>query len=307
MEGPLVKRFDRVYIEIINTCNLACSFCPSPGKDAARMDVSTFQSILAQVAPLTNQVCLHLLGEPTNHPNFAQILEVCRDFSIPVQLTTNGVWRAGIAADILAGYVRQVNISLQSYMNNFPNRNCEPYLTKIASFVAQALEARPDLYINLRLWDMNSEGVGRPENKILRSWIETTFSATLPMPGDVRRTQSLRLVGRVYAHFDTRFEWPDQTQPFLGRTGTCRALDHHIGVLVDGTVVPCCLDRDGHISLGNLHVTPLHEILQGPKAIDMIEGFGKGELRQDVCQRCSFARRFTSPRKLHSEPNRTLV
>ena len=72
----------------------------------------------------------------------------------------------------------------------------------------------------------------------------------------------------------------------------CYGLRDQVGVLWDGTVVPCCLDHEGDVPLGNLYETSLEEILSGPRAEAIYQGFSQGEAREDLCRRCAFTRRF---------------
>ena len=58
------KRFQKIYIEIINRCNLCCSFCPTSDRPSRMMSVDEFEKVAAQAAPFTDYICLHVKGEP---------------------------------------------------------------------------------------------------------------------------------------------------------------------------------------------------------------------------------------------------
>mgnify|MGYP000120630391 CR=1 FL=1 len=67
--------------------------------------------------------------------------------------------------------------------------------------------------------------------------------------------------------------------------------------MADGTVVPCCLDGDGVINLGNLNTTALSEVLGSKRAVDMLEGFDKGKAVEELCLKCSYKDRFTQTKE----------
>ena len=153
-----MQKYKRVYLEISNICNLSCSFCPIDQRQQETMSLDHFQKIIHQVKPLTEQICLHLMGEPLAHPNFKEVLEICSENNCKIQLTTNGILLKKWSELILSHQsVVQVNISLQSYMDNFPNKEITPYLEGLYSFVESTRELRPELYINLRLWNVANE------------------------------------------------------------------------------------------------------------------------------------------------------
>ena len=81
-----MEKFKRVYIEISNICNLQCSFCPTVDREKKIMGLPLFEKTIKQVAPLTEQVCLHLMGEPLAHPNFPQIIKICEQENVKINL-----------------------------------------------------------------------------------------------------------------------------------------------------------------------------------------------------------------------------
>ncbi len=288
------NRFDKVNIEISNICNLQCSFCPEVIRSKKTMPLELFETITKQVAPLTSQVTYHLMGDPLVHGKIAEFLEISARHETPVFLVTNGVLlNEARARTLLHPILRQVNFSLHSFADNFPEKDPTEYLNRIFEYVDQAFEARPDLYINFRLWNLESPTRHPESNHLIRKMVENRFQAKLPTVTDVRTQKSFRIRNRLYVHFDTEFIWPDPSLPKLGETGTCYGLRNHFGILVDGTVVPCCLDKEGRIPLGNIQERPLLEILEDPKALAIRNGFLNRKLIDPLCQRCNYVTRFS--------------
>ena len=291
------KRFQKINIEISNICNLQCSFCPEVIRSKKMIDLDLFTRIIEQAAPLTEQVCFHLMGEPLVHPKLEAMVEICSQAGVPIFFVSNGVLLNDHRARILLHPAfRQVNFSLHSFHDNFPDRDPTSYLEKIFSFTEEALETRPDLYLNYRLWNLQAtegpEAQDHDANRAMLARIEERFGWKFDSDLNVKVQKSKRIRGRLYLHFDTEFTWPSLDLPVLGESGTCYGLSSHIGILVDGTVVPCCLDKEGNIPLGNIANESLSDILASPKAMRILEGFKRRKLEESLCQRCQYITRF---------------
>lgn len=293
-------RLQRVYVEITNVCNLRCTFCPGTARPPAFMDQAFLGRVLGQVAPLTGRVCLHVLGEPLLHPDFPAIMARCAETGVEVDLTTNGLL-LGRRAEVLleAPALRQVNFSLQALRtaDGFDREALE----RILAFCLQAVRQRPELYVNLRLWTLDDrhDPMRDDFNAPVLDLVAQRLGIPRPTPPAGRK--SLRLLGRVYTHADTIFQWPGDPAGVASARGFCHALSTHCAVLADGTVCPCCLDAEGRLALGSLHESTLADILASPRARAMREGFARGELTEDVCRHCAYCRRFQSrAQRLHA-------
>jgi radical SAM protein with 4Fe4S-binding SPASM domain len=287
-----LKRFKKIYIEISNVCNLQCTFCPEVVRDKKFMEPELFRSVAAAAEPLTNEVCFHLMGEPLLHPEFENYLNICAELKLPVNLTTNGILLDEKRSDALMNPIlSQINFSLQSFESNFPGRDNSAYLQKIFDFTERALRERPLLYINYRLWNEGSEGAEASNQGLIekiRQGLKVDFNSFT----DVARKKSAHIKGRLSLHKDVRFDWPHPKSPIRSTRGFCHGLTSHIGILADGTVVPCCLDKEGNINLGNCGSQSLQQIIQTPRAKSIRNGFQNGILVEDLCQKCTFISRF---------------
>lgn len=290
---PLKKRFTKVNIEISNICNLQCSFCPEVIREKKLMTLPLFRKIIEQVAPLIEQVCFHLMGDPLVHPKLDEFVEICNEFEVKIFFVTNGVLlREKQQALLLQPAFRQINFSLHSFHDNFPDRDPTAYLKSIFEFTQKAFEARPDLYINYRLWNLKDVRGSKNMNLDMLKRVEDYFQVYFNRDVDVRQNKSIHLKNRLYLHFDTEFVWPSTDLPVLGTIGTCYGLSSHFGILVDGTLVPCCLDKEGAIPLGNIEDQPVEQILNSPRAINILQGFKQRKLHENLCQRCQYIERF---------------
>ena len=283
--------FSNVYIEISNICNLKCSFCPTIKREKGFMLLSDFKDIVKQVAPLTERISLHLMGEPLVHPNFREVLKACEPFGTKVQLTTNGLEINKFKGLILSSTsIKQVNFSLQCFKDNFPGKDLNEYLQDIMEFVVEANKLRPEMYINLRLWNIDNNA---NDNEEILLFIERFFKINIKRTIDVASIKTKKIWNQMSLSFDSRFEWPSLEAPNNGDKGTCYGLKGHVGILTDGTVVPCCLDKDGEMPLGNCLTQDLNSILKSQRALKIRDGFGKGVLVEELCQHCSYIKRFS--------------
>lgn len=287
-----MKKYKRVYIEITNICNLNCSFCPITERQMMYMTLDKFENTLKKVAPIAEQICLHLMGEPLAHPQFKNILEICFKYDSKIQLTTNGLLLKKYFNDILNSQsVRQVNISVQSYLDNFPTRDINKYLDEIYHFISAAMKKNEDLYMNIRLWNIVDEKSKDLNEKIFK-YFEAKLNITINRNIELGNIKSKRLIGRLYLHFDSRFEWPRTEMAFQSINGRCNGLIDHFAIHADGSVVPCCLDDQKILFLGNIFESPLDSIINSDRAKKMVDGFQNKILIEDLCQKCTYINRF---------------
>ncbi|MBC8080868.1 MAG: radical SAM protein [Gorillibacterium sp.] len=284
-----MKLFKKVYIEITNVCNLSCSFCPGTARPPTFMDTDTFALILSQLAGKTKSLYFHIMGEPLLHPKLDVLLDMAYEAGFSVNITTNGTRIHKVAEWILnKPALRQINFSLHSRTES---QHFEQYVDRIFTFVHQAEQLR-QLYISLRLWNL-SENLHNPDNEWILAHIASTFRLERRILDDWDGRSGILLAPRVYLNQATVFEWPDinRTEEY-DTAGFCRGLRDHLGILSDGTVVPCCLDAEGTIPLGNVLALSLDEIIHSPRALAMAEGFAKRELAEELCRKCGYRQRF---------------
>jgi radical SAM protein with 4Fe4S-binding SPASM domain len=287
------KKFSKINVEISNICNLQCGFCPEVIREKKLMTTELFTRIIQQVAPLTELVCFHLMGDPLVHPRLSELVDVCEESGVRVFFVTNGVLLRDEKMDLLLRPpFQQVNFSLHSFPDNFPGKDPSAYLEKIFRFTEKAFIERPDLYLNYRLWNLNDVRGSQTDNSQILEKVCDRFGVVAPQEWDLRRRKSVQLKNRLYLHFDTEFIWPSLDLPVLGTQGRCHGLSSHFGILVDGTVVPCCLDKEAAIPLGNIADQDILEILDRPRTQQILNGFRQRKLVENLCQRCQYIERF---------------
>ena len=273
----------RVYLEITNVCNLACSFCPGTKREKRFMSEEEFSALLDKLKGQTQYLYFHLMGEPLLHPLLGRFFAIAGEKGFRVILTTNGTLLAQREQILLAAdALYKINLSLQSFEAN-EGGEIENYVNLCAAFAAKAAAAGK--ICELRLW--NRGGRESLNGEILRL-LEKRF----PAPWE-ENSRSVKLAERVFLAEDDKFDWPELDAPDRGERCFCYGLRDQIGVLVDGTVVPCCLDHEGDLPLGNLFETGLSDIMSTSKAQQIYNGFSRKTAVEALCRRCGYARRFT--------------
>lgn len=290
-----MKKYKKVYLEITNVCNLKCDFCPETKRQAEFMAEDTFKHILDQIKPFTDYLYLHVKGEPLLHPNLGRFLDISYEKGFKVNITTNGtlIDKVGdVLIEKLA--VRQMNFSLHSFDGNQEVISKAEYIDRILTFSNRAM-VESNIIISLRLWNLDEALLTedqRTKNLEIIHKIEENFMLPYKIQGNLSETKALKLGERVYLNQDHEFKWPDLQEEEDFTTGTCFGLRNQIAILVNGTVVPCCLDGEGIINLGNIHEEGFSDIINKKRAENIRLGFCNNNIVEELCRKCGYRKRF---------------
>lgn len=271
-------RFKKIYVEITNRCNLNCKFCSKSNRIKKDMSVDEFEKVIAKIKDYTSHIYLHIKGEPLLHPDLDSILNICDKNNICVNITTNGININKCKELLLKPCVRQVNFSLHSYTLNNPDK----YISDINDYVLSA--SNLGKYCVYRFWAFN--GNYTDNEKYFLSNLSNLFSIDILKLLD--SNDNIKSNDNIYVNKSHEFIWPDLNNNYYSESGYCYALRDHIGILSDGTVVPCCLDGEGIISLGNIYTCDLESITDSERFMDMLEGFRNNKKCETLCKHCNF-------------------
>lgn len=290
-----MKKFKKIYIEITNVCNLACDFCPRSERLPEYMQMETFAKILDQIKSHTDSIYFHVKGEPLLHPELAVFLDLCEEKGFQVNITTNGTLIHKVSEMLLSKpALRQVNFSLHSLDGNTNSQNNGEYMDRILSFSQDAIK-RSKIFVSLRLWNLHAKHVNHPENvrnNELLAAIEKEFDMPSPIRQEVIPGRGIKIAERIYVNQDHLFKWPGLKEKEVHGSAFCQGLRSQAAILVDGTVVPCCLDGEGIMNLGNIHTASFSEIIAGRKACGIVDGFTRKEAVEELCRKCGYRERF---------------
>lgn len=273
--------YKKAYVEITNICNMSCSFCHGHKRAAKLMSKEEFSLVLDKLQGKTKYIYYHLMGEPLTHPLLGEFLKMAGGRGYKSIITTNGTLLKKRSAELLTRDLHKINISLHSFENG-DNSHQEAYVSQIAEFAKAA--AMQGTIVVFRLWNKGLDG---GKNQVTLNVLHEHFGNDWQ-----ENSRGIKICERIFLEWGERFEWPDSSSAIKGERFFCYGLKDQFGILSNGTVVPCCLDSDGVIELGNIFTEDLEKILKSERATAMVNGFKCGKATEELCKRCGYAQRF---------------
>ncbi|WP_181370311.1 radical SAM/SPASM domain-containing protein [Helicobacter pylori] len=281
---PNKKLFKKIYIELSDICGLQCSFCPNPKNIRGVMPLELFEKICKEAAPLTPIITLHVLGDPCKLKNLNRYLSTAKRFSLKVDLVTSGVYLHNFET-LLQDVIYQISISLDAGLDNHNKLNQHRYIQKILEFCRYKCEKNSEVFLNLRIQDSTLE----KHQNLIKPFLESFECVSLET---LKSQGRVRLFKKSFLNIQKTFKWPNlNAQNPLNQESKipyCYGLIKQIAILSNGVVVPCCMDTQAHINLGDLNHTPLKDVLNSQKAMAIKTHFLKGEALEPLCQNCSY-------------------
>lgn len=261
--------YKKIYVEITNNCNLDCSFCIKNNRQKKFMDIEEFKTLLNKITDKTKYLYFHVSGEPLLHPQINEFINLAKEDNFNINITTNGYL---IKRIINNQNIRQINISLHSFDKKY-NKSLDDYLEDIVKVIK---ELHNNVYFSLRFWTNNDNNL-----EIIKK-LEKYFNKNIELKN------GYEIIENVFISINTEFIWPDLNNEYYSELGTCYALKDHIGILSNGDVVPCCLDANGIIKLGNIFENHLDDIINSQRYQKMLVGFQRHIKCEDLCKKCNF-------------------
>ena len=260
--------YKKVYVEITNNCNLSCDFCIKNKRKRKFMEKDDFLVILSKLKNVTNYLYFHILGEPLIHPEINDFINIAST-NYKINITTNGYLIDRIKDN---KNINMLNISLHSYDSKY-NISLEKYLDNIFKSVDCLIENGTK--VNFRLW------IDNKENDNIINYINLHYKTNI-------KQEKCKIKNNLYLDISSYFIWPDLENDYYNEVGRCYGLIDHFGILVDGTIVPCCLDSKGDINLGNIYKDNVSDVLNSDICKEMICGFKNNKKTQELCKHCKF-------------------
>ncbi len=273
--------YNKVYIEITNICNMNCSFCHGHKREKRQMSLDEFTIVLDKLKGQTEYIYYHLMGEPLTHSKLPEFIKTAGERGFKSIITTNGTLLNKRKTELLNAGLHKVNISLHSFENGTDDTH-KRYVNENADFAKEAAEK--GTIVVFRLWN---KGCDEGKNDISMQLLKENISGEWK-----ENTRGIKIRDKIYLEWGERFEWPDINAEVQGNKFFCYGLKDQFGILCDGTVVPCCLDSDGVICLGNIFGENIEDILSCERAKNIVDGFRCGKASEELCKKCGYAQRF---------------
>ncbi len=258
------------------------------------MSLDVFKNINTQLKNITKELAYHIVGDPLVISNLEKYLDISFESDLKVNITTTANnLEEGHFDTLMHQAIKQINFSINSYNANSHKKSLDEYLKPILDFLDYAINKKQHFFINLRIWNLDDSMSAKEFNRSVFEKINKKFSLNLDIEEIYKnRPKNIKIARMVFFNFDDYFEWPDLSNDFISNTGKCYGLDSHFGILSSGDVVPCCLDKDGIINLGNINNDKISDILNTKRVKDIQNGFKNGKVIEELCQKCDYRRRF---------------
>ncbi|WP_265734446.1 radical SAM/SPASM domain-containing protein [Malaciobacter halophilus] len=282
-----------------NICNLKCSFCPPKIKPNMTMDLQTFDKINSQLQNYTKELAYHVVGDPLVLSNLNEYLNISKKYSLKVNITTtaNNINKKHYDA-LTNSILKQINFSINSYNANSHKKSLDNYLQGIIDFIKYAQSLTHEYFINLRIWNLDDTKSAKDFNQQVFKKIGEEFNCKLDIDEIYRlKPKNIRIGRKLFFNFDDYFKWPSLQEQTISKKGFCYGLDSHFAILSNADVVPCCLDQNAIINLGNIKEKNIKDILKSKRVLDIQKGFKQNILVEELCQKCDYRRRFDKENK----------
>jgi len=327
--GPI----GQVYLELTNACNFDCTFCPNSimTRKLGFMKKELAERILDEIVRmnLTKRVMFHLMGEPTLHPDYLDLIYYAKERGLEVILNTNGSRLGDDALDqILDGCVYRLIISYQTpNERTFAMRKAQIGFERYSAILKRVLEKKVELGSRTRvelhlLNSIDAELLGLDEDfmvmrtrqdavDVIEEWLR--FGERLvrdhkdfPRLGnapdlgciDLKKGFKVEVLKDVFIVSRKLTSWGNTMvkgkRIIPAIVGGCDGVLEQFGVQWDGTCVICCVDFDGRTNMGNLNTSSLEEIWLSPRLDRIRQGFRRCQLVHPYCRKCRGGPTFKS-------------
>lgn len=289
------------------------------------MDVNLAKHIIdeAEETQFYNSVAFHIMGEPLLHPHVVDLTKYASQKGLKVHLITNGSLLGNKIDDLLDARPARITISLETPSEeSFKLRRSrvmdyEQYIQQIRHSIRRKIEKKANTELAIEIFDtthkyfqqlpreMNIVSNRQQLSEAVTPWFD--FAEQLRMEYGISwkvKTPKFRLLSLALKPLYNCRTWEILPGLFLtlreltnwGNTmtdkkvinayiGTCEAFEV-LGVLCDGRVVPCCIDYDGKIVLGDVTKDSLKDILRSEKAEKLRKNLNRCILTEPYCRRC---------------------
>lgn len=258
------------------------------------MSLEHFDKINEQLKEFTNELAYHIVGDPLVLSNLGEYLQISKKHDLKVNITTtaNNLNKTHYKA-LMNRTIRQINFSINSYNANSHKKSLDEYLEPILDFCQFAKSKKQHFFINLRIWNLDETKSAKEFNKEVFKRVNEKFDCSIDIDEVYEnRPKNIKIDRMIFFNFDDYFNWPSLNNEFVSNKGFCYGLDSHFGILSSGTVVPCCLDKDGVIDLGNTNSSQLKDILNSNRVKTIQNGFKQRKVLEEFCQKCEYRTRF---------------
>ena len=261
-----VKPLTSLIIEPTNTCNLRCSFCfvtEGMSREEGFMDFALFKKVIDDT-PELEHLCMHNWGEPLLHKEIFEMFDYAHESGIKhIVMNTNGTLLTNNMIDkIIRSPLNIIRFSIDGSAETFKRvRGVE--LEKIEQNILKLKKEK-----DARRPDLSMGVVFTVENETQED------------------------VDEYIEHWETIVDHV-RTQPKLIQSPRKEPCPEPFGkdygklvVLWDGTVIPCCVDYNASLKLGNAYKERVRDLWYNSEIKALRNQHEKGNYPK-VCMNCN--------------------
>jgi radical SAM protein with 4Fe4S-binding SPASM domain len=277
-------------IETTSVCNLACKMCPYPllVRPKGFMSEFIFKKTIDALAPTSHMVRLHGLGEPLLDKRIGSLIGYAASKGIRVEISTNcTALTEQKSQEILKSGLFQIICSLdgataETYEHIRKNSDFERVVGNIHGFLKQKAQLKSKVRVVLQIILMDE--TMKEVDEFVRQWEPYKKEGVVD---ELRMKRFSTWAKQVEGAQDMA---TDALRYYPGREGgkkvPCLYLWESVSVLQDGRVVPCCLDYEGKLTMGDLNKQSMAEIWHGKEYQELRRQHLSGKVENEMCRNC---------------------
>ncbi len=277
---------NQVWIENTNLCNAHCVMCPRDKmtRPTGIMDFLLFEKLIREISRYSqvNRIHLHNYGEPLIDPDLPAKIKFAKDYKIKfTYIVTNGsLLNDSLAHTLIQNGLDRIKISFYgtdapTYNNTMRGLDFEQTLSNTLNFfnVRRKLnKTKPSIVIQYIPMETN--------NRQIQQFVHLFKSQINPVWNDKLNITQLHNYGRG-KEFNIAGE----------KKFTCEFPWNTMVVLYTGEVVPCCMDFNGDIILGDTNTQSIKDIWNNSSFKDIRKEFMRLDYKNyNICHHCDWVK-----------------
>ena len=284
-------------IEPTTACNLGCPECPSGLKQFTRptgkLDLDLHRKLLKQIDRSVFYINYYFQGEPFLHPKFLELIKDAKRSKIYTSTSTNGHFiTPEKALDIVDSGLDRIIVSIDGLtQETYEQYRVHGKLSKVISASQNLVAAKrernshtPHLIFQFLAVKPNEHEIPQVFELASEMSIDEVRIKTAQLY-DYKNGNPLMPENERYSRYKRQ---GDGTYKLKGNPGNhCWRMWSGSVSTWDGSIVPCCFDKDASHVLGSVQNNQFKEIWKSPVYRGFRSAVVNNRSQVDICKNCS--------------------
>ena len=300
-------------LEATTECNLECPLCPTHyvPRSARFLAAAQVQDVVDSCAGSLREVCFHIQGEPTVHPDLFGLVRRCAAAGVESWFGTNGMFLHRHQSQIFESGLHGLSIDIdganaEDYQKYRKRGDFDKVVANVKALVAEKRRRgsdKPVIQVQTIMFSYNEANQEAVEDFLAGLGADRTLLKRPSYAHDIEygkrmgleidsatQAKADRAAAEFLAHIepvgaDSRFERSNNGHATLYRERRMCPQLERASVLADGRVVACCMDALGMTTFGDLNDESFADIWRGERHRTVIDQFLNRTL--NVCEMCT--------------------